>query len=237
MVQKIKILRLHDTIYYNNKNTKKTKESFKFLYNIIDKKKINSNTKILDVGCGDGNLIYYLNKKLPKVSITAIDVDDKILSIVRNNTSKNNKIIKYDINKKDQKIIGKFDIIVAAGVMAIFDDPNIFFKNIFNNLKKNGCLYLFGNFTDYPFNIFIKYEDIKKLKGVHQSGFNVYSTQYLKKKFPRKKITTYPFFINKKIKKNNKDLIRSWTENHNGKKYFINALGFYQNQMWLKINN
>ncbi len=236
MIQNKKISRLHDTIYYNS-NIKETKESFKFLHKIIDKKKINNKTKILDVGCGDGNLIYFLNKKFPSASITGVDIDKKIVERVRRNTDKKNNIFKYDIIKKNQKKIDKFDIIISAGVLAIFDNPEIFFKNIFKNLKKNGTLYLFGNFTKYHYNIFIKYEDLIKNKGKYQSGFNVYSVEYIKNRFSKKKVKLFPFYIKKNIKKNKNDLIRSWTENHKGKKYFINALGFFQNQSWIKIQN
>ena len=150
------IKRLHDTIYYEEKSIQNTKESFKQLYKILDPKKFTSNLKILDVGCGNGNLIFYLNKKIPNAQITGVDIDKKLLGIVKKNTSKKNKLIKYNIIKKNQKKIDKFDIIISAGVLAIFDNPEIFFQNIKKNLKKNGVIYLFGNFTYYPFNIYTK---------------------------------------------------------------------------------
>ena len=232
-----KIKRLHDKIYYDEKTIKQTKESFKYFIKLLNKKDLNSEIKILDIGCGNGNLIYYLNKKLPKAKITAIDIDKKLLSIVKRNTSKNNNILHKDINKKFTEIIDKFDIIVAAGVMAIFDDTHNFFYNIKKNLKKNGRIFLFGNFTKNPLNIYIKYEEIDKFPNVFQSGFNVYSINHIKRNFDNKKISIYPFFINKNIKKDSSDLLRSWTENHKGKKYFINGLDFYQKQMWSKIDN
>ncbi|MDC0233045.1 methyltransferase domain-containing protein [Pelagibacteraceae bacterium] len=232
-----KIKRLHDKIYYDEKTIKQTKESFKYFIKLLNKNDLNSEIKILDIGCGNGNLIYYLNKKLPKAKITAIDIDKKLLSIVKKNTSKNNTILHKDINKKFTKIIDKFDIIIAAGVMAIFDDTDKFFYNIKKNLKNNGRIFLFGNFTKNPLNIYIKYEELSKLPNVLQSGFNVYSINHIKKKFNNKKISIYPFFINKNIKKDTSDLLRSWTENYKGQKYFINGLDFYQKQMWIKIEN
>ena len=196
-----KVRRLHDKIYYDEKSIKLTKESFKYLLKIINKKDLKKKIKILDVGCGNGNLVYFLNKIFPNAEVTAVDVDKKLLSIVKKNTSKLNKVFYYDINKGNQKILDKFDIIFSAGVLAIFDDTNNFFVNLKKNLNKNGKIFLFGNFTKYPINIYIKYEELNLKRNILQSGFNVFSIKHIKDNFLKKKISVYPFFIKKNIKK------------------------------------
>ena len=122
-----------------------------------------------------------------------------------------------------------------AGVLAIFDNPETILKNLINNLKRNGSIYLFGNFNLYPINIYLKYEDLYHNKNILQSGFNVFSVEFIKNFFKNKKIQITPFFIKKRILKNPNDLIRSWTEKYKGRNYFINGLDFYQKQMWIRI--
>ena len=69
-----------------------------------------------------------------------------------------------------------------------------------------------------------------------QSGWNLWSIKTIQRYF-NKKIIKHPFEIKINVKKNKKDLMRSWTIRANKKLRFINAISFLQNQMWLEIKN
>ncbi len=105
-------------------------------------------------------------------------------------------------------------------------------------MKKDTKLYLFGSFNEYNFDVQIKYKDLDSLQNnkILQSGWNIWSIKTIANLFKNKKIKKYKFNINKNIKKNKKDLIRSWTIKINKKQTFTNALLLIQNQMWLKVN-
>ena len=120
--------------------------------------------------------------------------------------------------------------------MSIFDNPKTVLKNLLINLKPKGEIYIFGPFNTYPINVYVKYEDLNLNRNILQSGWNIFSIKLIKDFFKNKKIELFPFFINKKIKKNKKDSLRSWTFKLSGKNYFINALGFIQKQYWIRIN-
>ena len=60
----MKIKRLHDKLYLKSNRYKKPKESSKMLLRILKQKKNlkKKQIKILDIGCANGELIYFLKE-------------------------------------------------------------------------------------------------------------------------------------------------------------------------------
>ena len=104
-------------------------------------------------------------------------------------------------------------------------------------MKKDTKIYLFAPINEYDFDVNIKYKDLNSKYKQYQSGWNIWSIKTIISFFKKKKLVKYPFNIKFNVKKNNKDLVRSWTIKVNKKKYFTNCLGTIQNQMWLEITN
>lgn len=233
---KKKIIRLHDKIYLKENRYKKPKEIFKCLFDIL-KKKLNKNKKysLIDIGCANGELLHNIEKNFKNLTLTGIDIHQNLLNKAKKNCSNKVLFLKKDISRKNQKI-GKYDIIILSGVLSIFDNPKIILKNLLINLKGKGQIYIYGLFNPYPSNVYVKYEDLNLNKNVLQSGWNIFSIKFIKDFFKKKKIEIFPFFMNKKIKQNKKDLFRSWTLKLNGKNYCINALGIIQKLYWIRVN-
>jgi SAM-dependent methyltransferase len=228
-------MRLHDKIYLKENRYLKPKDSFKFLVKILKKQTTKKEYSILDLGCSNGELIYQLEKHFKNFKITGYDIRQDLLNKAKKNLPKSVILKKINVNTKI-KTIDKFDIIICSGVISIFDNLDKFHKNIKKLIKPNGKIYLFGNFNNYDYNIFVTYEDIKLHKNIRQTGWNIWSIKTIKEIFKVKKIKQYPFFIKKNIKKKNNDLIRSWTIKIGGRRFFTNALMFIQNQMWIEIS-
>ena len=133
--------------------------------------------------------------------------------------------------------IGKFDIIIISGVLSCTDNPLTVIKNLKKNLKPKGIVFLFDNLTEVNFNNYHQYEDIVKDKKILQSGYNMYSIDYLAKIFKKilrsRKLEIKQFNIGKKISKNKNDLMRSWTIMIDKKRYFTNGTGLILKQFWL----
>lgn len=233
--KKSKVLRLHDKFYIKENRYKNTKESFKELIKVL-KKNIKNNKvyNVLDIGCANGELIYNLSSNFKNFSLTGMDVRKDLLKKAIKNCSKDVIFFQHDIKKKitSKK---KYDLIICAGVLSIFDDLGKILHNIKQALSKDGEIFLFGNFNTYPYNVNVKYKDLIKNKDVIQSGWNIWSIKSIKDFFYDYKIKLFKFNIKKKIKPHRSDPIRSWTININKKKYFLNGLSILQNQFWIRI--
>ena len=233
----MKIKRIHDNLYLQEKRYEKTKESFYHLLNILKKQKI-SNPKILDIGCANGELIYNLDKELSYSNITGYDIHTKLLNVCKKKFYNKDFIFKkIDINSS--KIPNdKFDIIIISGVISIFDDCTKVFNNILKILNKNGRIYIFNHFNKYPIEVFIKYKTHDTNSNYLQSGWNIHSIEKITNFFKNKgyKLKKFKFQKTKSMKKNKKDVIRSWTfRDSSGKNIITNGLSIIQDQYWLEI--
>lgn len=228
-------MRLHDKIYLKSNLYKKPKESVKFLQKILNKRlSSKKNYKVIDIGCANGELLYFLKKYNKNFNLTGVDIKQNLLNKAKNNLPQDITLKKMDFNTKI-KSFEKFDIIICSGVIGIFDDLKVFFSNINKIKKKNSKFYFFGAYNDYPYDIKTKYVDLNMKKKVLQSGWNIWSIKTLKKHFGRKKFKKHYFNMSFDFKKNQNDLIRSWTIKIGNKRYFTNGLMLLLNQKWLEV--
>lgn len=216
-------MRLHDSIYLKTNRHNKPKEIFKFLLKEMKKNlSKNKRLKLLDIGCANGELIYFLNKNLKNIDFYGADIRKDLLKIAEKHC-KNSIFKKLDISKKI-KINEKFDIIICSGVINIIDDLDLFFKNINKLSKKKTVIYLMSFHNPYNFNVRIKYDDLSLKKRIYQSGHNLWSINYLRNKLKNKSYKKYEFKMPFDIKKNKKDLLRSFSIKVDKKRFFTNGL-------------
>ncbi|MBN1469998.1 MAG: class I SAM-dependent methyltransferase [Fusobacteriaceae bacterium] len=103
---------------------------------------------ILEIGSATGNLTELLFSKTKKVS--GIDLNSDLISLA---AKKNTQISYKNINMLDidNYWVNNFDKIICFGNTLVhlnnFDEINIFFKKVFNCLKKDG--YFFVQIIDY----------------------------------------------------------------------------------------
>lgn len=231
----MKKARNHDKLYLKSNRYKKPKEAFKLLLKILKKRlSQNKNYELLDVGCANGELLYFLNEKLGNVKFYGIDVRNDLIKLAKKKLPSDINLKQFDYNKI-QNHNKKFDIIICSGVVSIFDNLDVFFTNIKKNMKRDSILFLFSTFNEYNFDVLISYKDVNSKHNAYESGWNIWSIKTIKNYFKERKIIKNPFEIKFDVKQNKKDLMRAWTIKKNGKRYFTNALGTIQNQMWLEI--
>ena len=230
----MKKIRTHDKLYLKSNRYNKPKECFKLLKNILKKRlKKNKTYDLLDIGCANGELLYYLNNHFKNINLHGVDVRADLINLGKKKLPSKIKLYKLDYNKK-QIIKKKYDVIICSGVISIFDDLDIIMRNIKDSFAKNSLLYFFGSFNEYDFDTRVAYKDLNSKIKDFQSGWNLWSIKSIQSYF-KKKIIKHPFEIKINVKKNNRDLIRSWTIKVDKKLYFINGISFLQNQMWLEI--
>jgi cyclopropane fatty-acyl-phospholipid synthase-like methyltransferase len=229
-------MRLHDEIYLKSNRYNNPKESHKLLAKILKKRlKTKKNYNLLDIGCSNGELIYYLAKKFKNLKFTGIDNRNDLIKKAKSKLGKSINLKTLDYNKKNN-FNNKYDVIVCYGVICILDNIKTFFQNIKKNSNKNTKIFIFDNLNEYDFDIFVKYVDLNMKKKVFQAGWNIWSLKTIKKYMDNKKIKKHSFNINFDVNNNKKDLMRSWTIKIKKKRYFTNATNIIQRQILLEIN-
>ena len=228
-------MRLHDKIYLKSNLYKKPKENFKLLQKIL-KKRLSSKKKysVIDIGCANGELLFFLKNKNKNFDLTGVEIRSDLVNKAKKNLPKDVIVKKMDFNS-NIKSFGKYDIIISSGVISIFDDLEIFFRNINKIKKKNTLFYFFGGFNDYPYDVRTRYVDVNMTKKIYQTGWNIWSIKTMKNFFGKKKFKKHYFNIAFDLKKNSKDLVRSWTVKIGKRRYSTNGLMILQNQMWLEV--
>ena len=83
--------------------------------NLIKKYKLNNNSKILDVGCGKGFLLYEIKKLLPSIEVKGFDISKYAIS------KSKNEIKKYlFVHKAQDRYLFKksqFDLVISIGCL------------------------------------------------------------------------------------------------------------------------
>lgn len=207
-----------------NKSIFKPREHDKKLVDFF-KKKLRKNSSILDLGCGNGSSTIFYQKNFPKCFFYGVDYNKAILP------KNNNSFPKFfSKNLISNKIINKsFDFLYTKAVIQTLpeDKVNIFFKNCFKLLKRNGKIIIFDCFLDNPeFEIFrFNYQRSKKSsEEIKNFSFFYLSKIALKDKLIEngfKNIKFINFSLNKNIKrgKSHSEIVKI------GNKKFISLLG------------
>lgn len=134
------------------KNIPKYPEMLTALINAIPDNK--ENPKVLDLGCGTGNITQKLLTRFPQAEVTCLDLSENMIKIAKNKLSQY-KSIKYLIGDfTETEITEKYDAIISS--LALHHIPNDkekeeMYQAIYKALNKNGVFYnadvILGNST------------------------------------------------------------------------------------------
>ncbi len=206
----------NDATYFN-----KPKEYFKFIDQSIKQIKSENSEKridkIIDVGCANGALLHYLSKENLNTTFIGYEPELSLIElgkILAPNIEFNNYGL-YDISnlKSEQKA----DVVIAAGVIGIFDDPEKFLMHMDKLCKNDGSILLFSPFNENDIDVILQYKPSKGNEW--QTGHNLFSLTTIKLIAEKMgyKYSFSSFSMPFPIKKTN-DPMRSWTENFRGRR-------------------
>lgn len=160
---------------------------------IIPFLKKNHNLKILDIGCGTGQLISEVNKEVPVKNYLGIDVAENMIKIAIQNNEQHLKFKSCSIEKFNSK--DKFDIVICTHSFPYFPNKEDVLKKIFNLCNKNAKFIIVNSSTnslkDLIINFFLKattseakYLSIKHTKKLLVSAnFTVQDVQIIRERF------------------------------------------------------
>ncbi|MFW6285743.1 MAG: class I SAM-dependent methyltransferase [Nanoarchaeota archaeon] len=150
------------------------KRRTKFTLEFIKKIKKN-NLKVLDIGCGSGNLLQKIKKLNTNIDITGIDISSEMVKTAQKNN--NTKKI-YQKNIEKESLNQKFDVITLMGVFPYFKNPKKTIKNIDNMLKPEGYII----FT-YNNKISLSYKINRFFKNIASTSMGKHIIEFIRKYF------------------------------------------------------
>ena len=113
-------------------------ETYDFICNTV----VKANAKILDIGCGPGNITKYLLSKRPDFNISGIDIAPNMIELAKKNNP--TAIFKVMDSRQINKLQTKYDGIICGFCLPYLSQADSY-KLIFdvkNLLNDNGLLYL-----------------------------------------------------------------------------------------------
>ena len=129
-------------IKYWNKNRKLSSKIFQFpVYKFLDSYiKENQITTLIDVGCGIGNKLVYINNSNPNLKIIGIDQKDPI-DFCRENYNFGEWIVD-DFESKRANLNLKAQLVVCCDVIEHIQNPDLLIDYLKERVKKNGRIIL-----------------------------------------------------------------------------------------------
>jgi len=118
---------------------------------------------ILDIACGPGNIIQYIQSKHLNYNILGLDLSDKMIQIANRNNPKSQFLV---LDARNLNVINqKFDGMICSFLLPYLDENETqnLLSNIYKNLNINGILYLttiLGAYTDSGLQINSKGDEV-----------------------------------------------------------------------------
>lgn len=145
----------------------------------IDK---NCNYNVVDIGCANGEFLYYLKKNFPNWNLTGYDFTEEFIA-----TGNSFSGLK-DVNLKvadlfELKEYNKYDMVFCMGTFQIFKEASKPLDKLIKLCKDNGMLFIEGMFNQYNVDVIVEFCDNSKseLEGIWRSDFNQHSYYQIKK--------------------------------------------------------
>ena len=110
-------------------------------------KKYNPNGRLVDVGCGSGNLIVQIAKNFPHLDLKGVDISSEILGLAKKRALENNlnEKIEFEIGSVEDLHFqdNSIDFMLSTLSLHHWQEPTRALNEIFRVLKENSTLLIF----------------------------------------------------------------------------------------------
>lgn len=163
-------------------------------YDIICSDIVKPNAKVLEIGCGPGNIARYLLAKRPDMQILGIDIAPNMIALAQRNNPKASFLV-MDAREIDQ-LKETFDVVVCGFCLPYLSEEEALalIMHSSNILNPGGLIYLSfveGNPEDSAYQesvggrVFFQYHELNKLiSHLERSNFSQITTHTIK--YPKK---------------------------------------------------
>ena len=149
----------------------------RLILKLLKNMNLDNNSKILDVGCGEGSTLLYLNDESNK--LYGMDISEEAIELSKNNLMDATYFL-GDITKKETLPDQKFDLIICSEVLEHITDDAVAIEHISSLLEKGGYLIItvphrkdYWTKTDTKSGHVRRYEISEIKNKVNKSGFKI----------------------------------------------------------------
>ncbi len=97
--------------------------------------------RILELGCGTGNLTEHVLNKFPDSELTLVDISEDMLKECKSKFKNKTSLVYYQVDFKDLAFeVNSFDLIISSIAIHHLEDMNkqVLFRKLYSYLKPNG---------------------------------------------------------------------------------------------------
>jgi SAM-dependent methyltransferase len=137
----------HNSFYRHESWRKTPKEYYKFVAEQAEAD-LQAASNVLDVGCANGDFLYYLSRKFPALQLTGCDVSPDLLAVAKKAVPRAQFVfgdIAGDVSK-----VPHHQIAFMLGVHYLLPDPQKWIKTLMHLAP---IVYVFGRFNPDPLDI------------------------------------------------------------------------------------
>jgi trans-aconitate methyltransferase len=114
---------------------------------------------LLDIACASGNFLKLLRTEFPKANLTGFDLSEELLGLAREKL-KSDTSLELDIADALSYVPKrKFDVIIASGIMSVFEDFTVPLEKWLSWLDEKGSLFIFGCFNSRDIDVIMKFRN------------------------------------------------------------------------------
>lgn len=177
--------------YYRAKETHKF--YIKKFYDILP---VENSLNVLDVGCGNGELLFVIKNEFPHWNLEGIDPTKEFIDCAK--SFEGLKGVSFDVRGIDDlSSRGKYDLVLCTGVLQIFSDIEKPIDKLIQTTSNNGLLFCDGLFNKYDVEVRMQYCDNsnEQAEGLWRTDWNQHSKKTVSAYLStRKEIKSYSFF-------------------------------------------
>lgn len=187
----------YDKLWVQDYSLKPTRD---YILKAMNEIMVKKHTKVLDLGCGPGQLINELSRKFNNLDIMGIDFSEKMLEVSksRNPLASHMKLDVAELYKLKEK----FNIIICTHSLPYYKEPNKVMSELSKLLKDDGRIFMGfasgNNFYDKFALSFVKlttgpavYPSHKEFEYLISPYFQIENLKVIKEKFFMPRIAIY----------------------------------------------
>jgi len=102
-----------------------------------------ANIKVLDLGCGTGNVSYKIKKRFPNSEIICLDIAENMIKMAKNKLAEYDDITFKIMDFRNINFKNEFNVVISSLAIhhLIDDEKKKIYKHIYDSLRSRGVFY------------------------------------------------------------------------------------------------